>query len=467
MSSYRLLIGGRLVEGKRSLDVRNPATLEMLASASCADQGQLQEALASAKAAFRSWESLGIDERANGLACLAGAMQARAEELARLLTQEQGKPLAEAMMEVQIACAILGYYAQMRPAPVVIEDNSERLVEAFRFQLGVVALITAWNFPLMLLAFKLAPALLAGNTVVCKPAPTTPLTTLKVAELCAEIFPPGVVNVVVDRNDLGDQLTSHPDIAKISFTGSTATGKKVMASAALGLKRLTLELGGNDAAIVLQDVDPRSVAGHILQGAFTNCGQVCFAIKRLYVHDAIYDAMCEELVSLARQAIVGNGLDPGTTMGPLQNRLQYKKAISYFDDAGEHGRVLCGGVEAGPSGYFVKPAIVADIKEGCRLVDEEQFCPILPVLRFSSVDEAVERANATVYGLGGSVWTPDVAKGREIAARLEAGTVLVNQYISALPHIPVGGIKQSGIGVELGLEGLEEFTRRAIVHSPR
>jgi acyl-CoA reductase-like NAD-dependent aldehyde dehydrogenase len=278
---------------------------------------------------------------------------------------------------------------------VVGHGPRHQRVEAHRKPLGVIGAITPWNFPMILLAFKLPPALLAGNTIVIKPAPTTPLTTLKLGQLIQGLVPPGVVNIIADANDLGGAMTAHPDIRKISFTGSTATGKKVMASAAEALKRVTLELGGNDAGIVLDDVNPKEAAPKLFQSAFQNNGQVCIAMKRLYVHESIYDEMCGELAKLADAAIIGDGLMQGTQIGPLQNRMQYEKVKEFLEDGKKNGKVIAGGVVEDRPGYFIRPTIVRDITDGTRLVDEEQFGPVLPVIKFKDAEDAVQRANAS------------------------------------------------------------------------
>ena len=323
MSDFRLLINGRLVRGAGTLEVINPASGRSLTAAPRADRAQLEQAVAAAKAAFPNWSATLLRHRAALLVKLAEALEAEQGEFARLLTQEQGKPLPQALWEIDWAIAALRYFATLDLPPKVLKDDATQKVVRQHKALGVVAAITPWNFPVILLIFKVAPALLAGNTVVAKPAPTTPLTTLKFGELCAGILHPGVVNVIVDQNDLRTALTSHPDGAKVAFTGSTATGKKVMASAAGTLKRLTLELGGNDAAIVLRDTDPKDVASKIYAAAMANAGQVCIAIKRLYVHDSIYDALCDELGRLARETVVGDGLEQGPQMGTIQNQAQF------------------------------------------------------------------------------------------------------------------------------------------------
>jgi acyl-CoA reductase-like NAD-dependent aldehyde dehydrogenase len=299
---------------------------------------------------------------------------------------------------------------------------------------------------------------------VAKPAPTTPLTTLRFGELCARILPPGVVNVIVDQNDLGPALTGHPDVAKVAFTGSTATGKKVMASAAGTLKRLTLELGGNDAAIVLDDVDSKEVAPKIFAGATLNSGQVCFAIKRLYVHDSVYDAFCDELGKLARETVVGDGLEPGTQMGPIQNEAQFEKVKGYIEDGRQNGTIVAGGEVVEREGFFIRPTIVRDIPDDARLVREEQFGPVLPVLRYSDIDAVIARANDTEFGLGGSVWSSDRDRAFGVAARINSGTVWVNKHLDVGLDTPFAGAKQSGIGAEMGQEGLEEFTQATIIN---
>jgi acyl-CoA reductase-like NAD-dependent aldehyde dehydrogenase len=272
-----------------------------------------------------------------------------------------------------------------------------------------------------------------------------------------------VLNVIADANDLGDVLTRHPDVRKISFTGSTATGKRVMACAADTLKRVTLELGGNDAGIVLDDVDPKAVAPGIFMGAFFNSGQVCIALKRLYVHDKVYDAVVNELSALANAAVVGDGLKEGTQFGPLQNRMQYDKVKGFIEAGRKDGRIAAGGEVAG-AGYFIRPTIVADIAEGSRLVDEEQFGPVLPVIRYTDVDDAVARANASPYGLGGSVWSSSTERAVGVASRLECGTAWINKHCELAPNIPFGGAKSSGMGVELGEHALEEFTQVQVVN---
>jgi acyl-CoA reductase-like NAD-dependent aldehyde dehydrogenase len=464
MKEFKLLINGKLVSGAARLDVINPATEEILAEAPRADRAQLNEAIAAAKAAFPVWSARPIRERGALLVRLADALQARLDEFARLLTEEQGKPLAEAHWEIGAAIHVIRYYAALDlPIKVLKEDAAQKIVQQ-HMPLGVVAAIMPWNVPMVLLAIKIAPALLAGNTVVAKPAPTTPLTTLLFGEICEKILPAGVINVIVDQNDLGDTLSSHADVAKVSFTGSTATGKKVMSSAAGTLKRLTLELGGNDAAIVLDDVDPIEVAPKLFAAAMMNAGQVCLAAKRLYVHDSQYDQICDELGRLARDSVVDDGLKQGAQMGPLQNKAQFEKVKGFLEDAKQNGRIVAGGEVPRRKGYFIQPTIVRDIPDDARLVREEQFGPIVPVLRYSDINDAIARANDSDYGLGGSVWGKDIDRAFQVAVKINSGIVWINKCPDVSPDTPIGGAKQSGIGAEMGREGLEAYTQTKIIN---
>lgn len=461
---FKLLIGGELVDGASVMTVINPASGDILASCPRASAEQVSLAVESARTAFAAWSRTPLVERRDLLRKIADVMERHASELGRLLTQEQGKPLADAMGEVLGAAGFFRHTADANQETRLLEDSDTRHVVLQRRPLGVVAVITAWNFPLFLLAFKVPQALLTGNTVVVKPPATTPLTTLLLARLIANIVPRGVINVVSDCNDLGDVLTGHPHVAKVSFTGSTATGYKVMANAAKSLKRVTLELGGNDAGIVLDDADPAEIAPGIFRAAFFNSGQACIALKRLYVHTSKYEQLCAELAKLADAAVVGDGLEPSTTHGPLQNRMQYEKMKGFLADAREHGRIMAGGKISDGEGFFLRPTIVADIEDGTRVVDEEQFGPILPVIRYSDLNDAIARANAGIYGLGASVWSSNPGRAAEVANQLVAGTVWINQHIDLGPHIPQAGAKQSGLGVELGEDGLLEFTQVQVIN---
>ena len=466
MSAYKLLIGGKLVDGDASMDVVNPATEEVLAKCPRGSKAQLDAAVAAAKAAFPAWAAKPLAERKAVLNAVADVIEKNAAELGRLLTQEQGKPLGDAIGEAYGLAAFCRYFTSLDLPEKVLEDSEGRRAVMRRKPLGVIGCIVPWNFPLILIGLKMPAALLAGNTIVLKPAPTTPLATLRLGELIAGVVPAGVINIITDQNDLGGELTKHPDVRKISFTGSTATGKKVMEGAASTLKRITLELGGNDAAIVLDDVDPKAMAQKIFDGAFQNSGQVCIAMKRLYVHESIYDAMCDELAAVANAAVVGDGLQQGTKIGPLQNKMQFEKVKEILEDARKHGTVIAGG-EVLERGYFIRPTIVRDITDGTRLVDEEQFGPVLPVIKYSDPEDALARANASPYGLGGSIWSSNMDRAMALADRMDAGTVWINKHIDLAPHIPFGGAKQSGLGTEMAEEGLNEFTQIQVINAAR
>ncbi|WP_157218540.1 aldehyde dehydrogenase family protein [Flavisphingomonas formosensis] len=467
MSDYKLLIDGALVDGASTMEVINPATEEVLAICPRGSEAQLDAAIAAAKAAYPGWAMVALSQRRDLILKLADAISAKRFELARLLTQEQGKPLPEAEAEITFAEAFIRQLVVHELPVRVLEDSESRRVELHRRPLGVVGAIIPWNFPVWLTLFKLPLALLAGNTIVLKPAPTTPLTTLRLGEMMAGIFPAGVVNIVTDQNDLGERLTTHPDVAKISFTGSTETGRKVMASAAGTIKRVTLELGGNDAALVLPDVDPAKVAPAIFDAAFVNAGQVCIAIKRVYAHSAIYDSLCRELARLAEEVVVDDGLKQGVRMGPLQNRAQYEKVKDFLASGHADGTIIAGGVVEDRPGYFIRPTIVRDISDGARLVDEEQFGPILPIIRYDDPDEALARANNSPMGLGGSIWSSDREKARDLAKRMESGTVWINKHLDLDAAIPFSGAKQSGLGMELAEEGFHEFTQVHVINEAR
>ncbi|ODP36305.1 aldehyde dehydrogenase family protein [Sphingomonas turrisvirgatae] len=462
---FHLLIDGVLRPGVSTFPVINPATAQPFADCPKADETLLDQAVAAAGRAFPAWAATPAGERATLVAQIADALEARVDEFAALLTAEQGKPLDQAAREIRGSAFVLRAFSTMTIEPKVLRDDGTNRVIEHRVPLGVVAAITAWNFPLVLLVNKVGPALVAGNTMVCKPAPTTPLTTCLFGELCQKILPPGVLNVICDENELGPILTGHPDVAKIAFTGSTATGKRVMATAAQTLKRVTLELGGNDAAIVLDDVEPASVAAKIFDGAMRNAGQICFAVKRTYVPSAIYDEFCDELARLAEAMVIDDGANQGAQIGPVQNRQQFDKVAALIEASGGEGRIIAGGPPLDRPGYFIPPTIVRDIPDEAELVREEQFGPVLPVLKYDDIDELIDRVNATDYGLAGSVWGRDVARATAVAKRVASGTVWVNQLTSLDPRIPFRGWRQSGMGTEMGQEGLEEYTQAQVINA--
>lgn len=464
MYQDKLLIAGELVKGDLQLEVINPATGLVFATVGCASPAQLDRAVDAARAAQPSWDALGAAKRTEYLLAFADGLHAEAEQIARAITSEQGKPLAEAAGEVALTEMVIRAIAQSALGTKELQNDETFAIEAIYRPLGVVAGITPWNFPLAPGLSKGVSAMVMGNSYIWKPAPTTPITALVIAAIAQRTLPAGVMSVLIDQNDLGALISAHPGIDKVSFTGSTATGKKVLTGAAETLKRVTLELGGNDAAIVLDDVDVEKVAQQIFGLAFYNAGQVCIAIKRVYAHQSIYDRLCDALARFASELVVGEGSEQGVQMGPLQNVMQYEKAKDFLKAAHADGAVVAGGSTLDRDGYFIEPTIVRDIADDSRLVREEQFAPILPVLSFDDTQDALARANNSIYGLGASVWSGDKDRARTIARQLNAGTVWVNQHCVTLPHVPFGGAKQSGFGVELGEEGLAEFAQLHVIN---
>ncbi|MGF9565028.1 aldehyde dehydrogenase family protein [Neorhizobium sp. BT27B] len=373
-------------------------------------------------------------------------------------------PLSQTEAEIRGSVAALRFFSSQEIKPRVIRDNEQEYIVEQRYPQGVVAAITPWNFPMSLLIYKIGAALMTGNPVIAKPAPTTPLTTLLLGELPAAIFPSGVFQTLADTNDLGPLLTSHEDIAHVSFTGSTPTGKKVLESTVSTLKRFTLELGGNDAAIVLDDVDIDNVAPAIFRAATLDAGQICFATKRVYAPKKLIEPLTEALVALAREAKVGDGLEQGTTVGPIQNRMQYDKLQGFIEGSRPNGRIVAGGDRIDGDGYFISPTIVRDLPNDARLVKEEQFGPILPIQVYDDVEGAIAEANSVEFGLGGVIWTGDVERGVSVAYQVESGTVWVNQHMSLPYEAAFGGAKQSGMGLQNGIEGMEDFTQRRITN---
>jgi acyl-CoA reductase-like NAD-dependent aldehyde dehydrogenase len=457
-SDYSMTIEGRGVAGEASIEVFNPANGRAFARAPDCSREQLDEAVASARVAFPGWKATPVSERQALIRRAGDVLLENAEALAPLFTREQGRPVDAALQEIQGAAAWLHGCAAMTPPEHIIEDSDTQQVRTRYVPLGVVCAISPWNFPVTLSIWKIGPALVAGNTMVLKPSPFTPLCMLKIGELLRDVLPPGVLNVITGGDDLGPWMTAHPGFDKISFTGSTTTGKSVMKSASADLKRMTLELGGNDAAIVLPDVDLDEVAQKIFFGAFFNTAQICIATKRLYVHQDIYEDLKQRLHGIAQAVKVGDGSEQGTVLGPVQNRRQYERVMELMEDAKRTGLTLLQGSEIPEGeGYFVPVTIVDDPPEDSRVVQEEAFGPILPMLKFDDIEDVIARANDSEYGLAGAVWSKDIDRAVEIAERMETGTVWINQNLQMAPNQPFAGHKQSGFGVENGMEGLLEY----------
>jgi acyl-CoA reductase-like NAD-dependent aldehyde dehydrogenase len=458
---------GRDLPAERTFDVINPATGEVFAQAPDIQSHQLDEVFAAAERAYRTWRT-DDDARRAALHRAANAIEANVATLAPVLTAEQGKPLAEATREFLGAAVWLRYYADLDLPREVIRDDSEGFEEVVRRPLGVVSAIAPWNFPITLAMWKIAPALRAGNTLVVKPSPYTPLATLALGEVLRGVLPDGVLNVVAGLEPLGAAMVSHPVPRKVSFTGSTAVGKKVALAAAPDLKRLTLELGGNDPAVILDDVDVEAIAPTLFWNAFANNGQICVAVKRVYAHESIQPRLVEALGELARSVRVGDGFADGVRLGPVNNRPQFDHVAGLVADATARGaRIVAGGQALPGTGYFYPPTVLDGVDDSYRVVAEEQFGPVLPVLSFRDEDDVVRRANDSQYGLTASVWSSDIEHAARLAERIDSGQVAINQHARGmLPHLPFGGHKWSGIGVENGPWGLYGFTELQVIAGP-
>jgi acyl-CoA reductase-like NAD-dependent aldehyde dehydrogenase len=439
----------------------DPATGEPLYEVPVARQEDLDAAVKHARAAFHKWSQTSHEERSSLLVRYADAIEANRSDIEKLQTMEQGKPLGLAHTEVGLTIHWLRTFATMQIPEEVLEDTDERTIYSNHPPLGVVGAIVPWNWPILLGLGKVGPALMTGNTVIMKPSPYTPYCDLKLGELAMSVFPPGVFQVVSGDDDLGPWMTAHPDIDMISFTGSIPTGKKIAAACARTLKRYVLELGGNDAAIVCGDVDLPKCLPKIATLAFLNSGQICMLAKRIYVHESIYDAFRDATVEFTRDHIkTGGGFEPDVVVGPIQNGAQFELVRDMYAEVERQGWkvALEGKVRVTEKGYFVEPAIIDDPPEDSRIVVEEPFGPIVPLLRWSDEDEVIERANALKTGLGASVWSRDVARAERMARRISAGSVWVNSHFDVAPNVPFGGHKESGIGMEWGIEGFRHFT---------
>ena len=460
-NDYSMTINGESITTVETLPVYNPATKEVIAQVPKASEEQLNEAVATAKTAFKSWSKRPIEERQKLVFEIGEKLEAAAEDFMALLTREQGKPRAGAEWEVLGSAIWLKEIStQTLPEELVEETDSRKVVTRYT-PLGVVGAIVPWNFPLLLAVWKIAPALVAGCTVVLKPSPYTPLCDLKIVELANQILPPGVLSCVTGSDELGPMMTTHQDISKIAFTGSTQTGRHVARSAAETIKRVTLELGGNDPTIVLPDVDPKAIAPQLFWACFQNNAQFCNAGKRLYIHESVYDDVKKALVEFINSEVkVGNGADPDTILGPIQNLMQYEKVKDYFADCQNNGYhfAVGGEIDSDAPGWFVPVTLVDNPPEDSRIVREEPFGPILPLLKWSDEEDVIARANDTIYGLGASVWGKDLEAVQRIGSQLEAGTVWLNEVHQYSPHQAFGGHKQSGLGCENSLHGLMEYT---------
>lgn len=459
------------VEPENGRAIQDAANLELIGYAPEHTVEDLEDALVKARAAQPGWAALGHEKRSQILMNIAQEIEDNAEELALILSREQGKPLngPNARFEVGASAVWTRSAAATELEPeVVVDDEGARAIMTYG-PLGVVGAIGPWNWPMMISVWQIAPSLRMGNTVVVKPSEFTPLSVLALGEIYNRHLPEGVLQIVSGGREVGAAMTAHPDLDKIMFTGSTATGRKIIESSSNNLARLTLELGGNDAGIVLPDTNVDAILENLFWGIFINTGQTCAALKRLYVHESLYDEVVEKLAAMAESVPMGHGTDEGNVLGPLQNQRQFDIVKGLVDDAVANGaRVVTGGEAAPELGpLFYRTTVVADIEDGTALVDEEQFGPAIPVIRYSTIEEAVQKANASEQGLGASVWSTDVDEALEVAALLEAGTVWVNSHGTLHPDMPFGGTKASGYGQEFGSHGLKAVGAPKVVSVPK
>jgi phenylacetaldehyde dehydrogenase len=469
---FHNVIDGRSVASPDTFASFNPATGECLGRVAISTPSQVQQALSAARRAQPAWAALPDATRQDHLLRVADILNANADHLAEWVTKEQGKPLGGlgtgqvpgARFELW-GCEVWTRVPATIPLPVevVFEDDTRR-DELHRKPYGVIAAISPWNWPLMIAIWQIIPALRMGNTVVIKPSEFTSICSLEMFRLIAEQLPPGVLNTVSGDGTVGQLLVDTPAVDKVMFTGSGPTGAKIAAVAARHLTPTTMELGGNDAAIVLDDANPQQIAAGLFWGAFLNMGQTCAAIKRLYVPDSLHDAIVEALGEIAQALPMGNGLDPGICVGPIQNRKQFQIVSDLVEDAQRHGgRIVCGGQAPSGPGYFFPITLVTGLRDGHRLVDEEQFGPVLPIVRYHQIEDAIASANRAEAGLGASVWGGDPERARQVAMRLQAGTIWINQHGMVHPMVPFGGTKRSGWGVEFGVDGLKGVSQAQVL----
>lgn len=465
MPTYHNIIAGNATQSTHYQTIYNPADGSDLGQVSISTSDEVQAAVAAAKQAQPAWAERPDHERCHIIRRVAAIIQDNSEYLARLLTQEQGKPLSGPGSRFELQ-ACVGWTQvpadlQLPPVPIFADDQREDVLHYV--PRGVVAAIAPWNWPLMIAIWQIIPALRMGNTVVLKPSEYTPIATLELVRLIHQALPPGILNTVTGDGVVGQTLVQHPDINKIMFTGSEATGRKIIQASANNLAPTTLELGGNDGAIILPGTTLKTIANDLFWGAFLNMGQTCACIKRLYVHEADYPALLAELSTIAAELKIGNGLDETVLIGPLQNRQQLSKVTTLLQAAKDSGCAIHQFGTVPDKGYFLPITLVGDIQDGHPLVDEEQFGPVLPIIRYQQIEQAIAAVNQSKFGLGASLWTDDPAKATSLALALQAGTVWINQHGAIHPMVPFGGNKSSGFGLEFGLAGLKAVCQSRVI----
>ena len=466
MKTYEFMINGEQISAEKTWEVKNPATGETIGYAPISTVNDVRKAVSTAKEAQVGWAAKSDEERKKILMKVSQVLADHTPYLAEWITKEQGKPMAGpgSMFEMQACVGWTQVPASLDlPVEVVFEDETRR-DEMHRKPIGVVGAISPWNWPLMIAIWQIIPSLRAGNTVVIKPSEYTTLGTLEMVRLMNTVLPAGVLNSISGDGAVGAMLVENEEVDKIMFTGSEATARKIIQASGGNMARLTLECGGNDPAIVLPGTDMESKAGDLFWGAFINMGQTCACAKRLYVHENDYEQVINILDGVSAQMPMGNGMEEGVVLGPVQNEKQFNIVSELVNDAKAHGaRIIRGGTPMEGDGYFYPITLVADVDNGSRLVDEEQFGPVLPIIKYATVEEAVLKANDTQTGLGASVWGDDPSEAAKVASRIESGTVWVNQHGAIHPMVPFGGVKNSGYGVEFGVEGLKAVTQPQVI----
>jgi betaine-aldehyde dehydrogenase len=475
LPTQKSYINGEYVSNQdgATFETRHPGNDQRICEIEVAGQAEVDRAVAAASAAFEAWSETPAVERGAILRRAATLLRERNQELAELETLDTGKPISEtSAVDIATGADVIEYFAGV--AQSIHGQHVDLPPEAFamvrREPLGVCAGIGAWNYPIQIAMWKSGPALACGNTMVFKPAEQTPLTALKLAEIYSEAgMPPGVFNVVQGARDTGAALVAHPDVAKVTLTGSVATGKVVMAQAAADLKKVTLELGGKSPIIIFDDADIENAINAALVANFYSTGQVCSNGTRVFVQEGLYNEFVERLDERTRAIRVGNPFDPETQMGPLVSREHYEKVCAYMSRAKQSSaRHVCGGdvIEAGElgKGLYVTPAVFADCSDELDFVQEEVFGPLMAVLSFKTEAEALQRANATRFGLAGAVFTKDFSRAHRVANKIQAGIVWINDYNITPPEVPFGGYKESGVGRENGLQAIEHYTQVKTVY---
>jgi acyl-CoA reductase-like NAD-dependent aldehyde dehydrogenase len=476
----KLLIDGKEIDSATGEvgHIKNPADVrEIVADFSMGSIDDVKNAIDAAYTSFEKWSETTPRVRSQILFRAADLISQSEEQIAELLTREQGKTYPESLNEVRLTASVFRYYAGLAPTisgrKVELSDPSEFGL-VFKQPVGVTVAIAPWNSPVILMAVKLAPALAAGNTVVAKPASSTPLSDSIMCELIIKAgLPPGVLNFVTGKGSVvGEELVSNKKVSKIAFTGETETGKNVMSVAARGIKRVSLELGGSDPMIVCNDADLDLAVDGALISRFRNCGQVCMSVKRLYVQDGKFESFARKISERIQRIKIGNGLHSESKMGPMHSRVQREKIEEQLGDALEKGAsVVYGGREPDEpglsNGYFFYPTIVTDVERNSKLMTEETFGPVLPIFKFSTISEAIDLANDSPYGLGSSIWTRDLDTATRAANKIVAGTTWINSYHEPQIDLPFGGLKESGLGKEMSIEGLENYleTKAVVVNS--